>query len=87
MSDAYTQYKETQILTASPAKLLLMLYDGAINAMESALAVMGDKTKYDKVNTHLIKAQDIIGELMSSINFDIKSELPQSLQSLYAYML
>ncbi len=87
MPNPHSQYKETQILTASPGKLLIMLYDAAISSMEQACEMIEDKTQYDKVNQLLIKSQEIIGELLSSLNFDVGGDLPKNLQSLYAYMI
>ena len=87
MPDPYSQYKETQILTASPGKLLLMLYDGAISALEQTLEIIEDKSKYDLVNKNLLKAQEILGELLSSLDFEAGGEFATNLQSLYAYMI
>lgn len=87
MAEAHLQYKETQILTATPGKLLLMLYDGAISAVEKSVAMIEDRTKYDKVNANLIKAQEIVGELLSSLNLEVGGELAKTLQSLYVYVL
>lgn len=87
MSDIHAQYKETQILTASPGKLLLMLYDGAITAMEKALECMDNKSRFDQVNNNLIKSQEIIGELLSSLNFEVGGDFARNMQSLYAYMI
>jgi len=87
MAEAHLQYKETQILTATPGKLLLMLYDGAIGAIEKALELIEDKRKFDKVNNNLIKAQEIVGELLASLNFEAGGDIAKNLQSLYAYMI
>lgn len=87
MAEAHLQYKETQILTATPGKLLLMLYDGAIGAIEKALELIEDKKKFDKVNNNLIKAQEIVGELLASLNFEAGGDIAKNLQSLYAYMI
>lgn len=87
MPEAHSQYKETQILTASPGKLLLMLYDGAITAMENAIQIISDQKQYDKVNSNLLKAQEIIGELLASLDMEVGGEFAKNMQSLYAYMI
>jgi flagellar protein FliS len=84
LPDAHSQYKETQVLTASQGQLIVMLYDGAIKFIKNAAKNMGDKTKYDSVNNDLIRAQDIITELMLSLNFDA-GEISSRLYSLYMY--
>jgi len=87
LMNPYSQYKETQILTAGPGKLLLMLYDAAITSMEQALEFIKDKKKYDIVNRNLVKAQEIIGELLASLDLKVGGEFAKNMQSLYAYMI
>ncbi|MGE5404693.1 MAG: flagellar export chaperone FliS [Candidatus Saccharibacteria bacterium] len=82
-SQAYSQYKTSMIETASPAKLLLMLYDAAIRNLERAKQAIDDKDN-EATHKHLVKAQDIILELMYSLNMDY--EISKSLFSLYEYM-
>ncbi len=85
LKDAHSQYKETQVLTASQGQLIVMLYDGAIKFIKSAVSMIEDKKKYDKVNESLIRAQDIVTELMLSLNFDEGGEMANKLYSLYLY--
>ena len=80
----YNQYKETQITTANQGKLIVMLYDGAIKFLNIALDNM-DPKKYDVVNNNIIKAQDIITELLLSLNMDQGGEISRNLFSLYMY--
>lgn len=80
----YNQYKQTQITTANQGKLIVMLYDGAIKFLNIALDNMSPKT-YDVVNNNIIKAQDIITELLLSLNMDEGGEISQNLFNLYMY--
>jgi flagellar protein FliS len=80
----YNQYKQTQITTANQGKLIVMLYDGAIKFLTIALENMEPK-KYDIVNTNIIKAQDIVTELLLSLNMDEGGEISRNLFSLYMY--
>jgi len=80
----YNQYKTTQITTANQGKLIVMLYDGAIKFLTIALDNMEPK-KYDIVNNNIIKAQDIITELLLSLNMDEGGEISRNLFSLYMY--
>ncbi|PKL19000.1 MAG: flagellar export chaperone FliS [Spirochaetae bacterium HGW-Spirochaetae-5] len=66
-TNPYNQYKQTQITTANQGKLIVMLYDGAIKFLTIALDNMSPKS-YDVVNNNIIKAQDIITELLLSLN-------------------
>lgn len=78
-------YKDTEILTANQGKLIVMLYEGAIRFLRIALENMSHRT-FDVVNTNVIKAQEIITELMLSLNMDQGGEIAQNLLNLYAYM-
>ncbi len=81
----YDAYKETQIKTADSLKLIVMLYDGAIKFLNGALEFLKEK-RYDRVNTNIIKAQDIIAELLLSLDLENGGEIAKNLQSLYLYM-
>ncbi|HRX15250.1 MAG: flagellar export chaperone FliS [Spirochaetes bacterium] len=83
-SNPYDQYKKTQVNTASQGKLIVMLYDGAIKFLTIAAESMEPKT-YDIVNHNIIRAQDIITELISSLNLDSGGEIANNLLSLYLY--
>ncbi|MDZ7835753.1 MAG: flagellar export chaperone FliS [Alkalibacterium sp.] len=85
-SAAAKQYKKNQIETASPKQLIILLYEGAIkNIRLSELAV--EQKDYGKVNTHLIKAQDIVTELMVSLNHQNgENKIASELEVLYDYV-
>jgi len=80
-------YKETQIKTATPGKLILMLYDGAIRQLNQAVEDLEvQDRRYDRISNSLIKAQDIITELMISLDFDRGGEIARNLFALYVFM-
>jgi flagellar protein FliS len=85
-ANGYAQYQQNSILTASPAKLLLMAYDGAIRFSRIA----GEKMKennLDEQNTYINKAIAIVVELVSTLKEDVDPLLCSRLRSLYAYVL
>ncbi|MBN1797803.1 MAG: flagellar export chaperone FliS [Spirochaetales bacterium] len=85
--DPVHSYRETQIKTATPGKLILMLYDGAIKYINLASENIDKKfAAYDKVSSHIIRTQDIVTELMVSLDFEKGGEIARSLFSLYMYM-
>ena len=85
--DPVGSYKETQIKTATPGKLIVMLYDGAVKFINLALEHMNKKhTGYDKVSNYIIKAQDIVTELMVSLDFEKGGQIAKNLFGLYLYM-
>ena len=59
------EYLYRSVMTASPAELLVMLFDACIKNVRLAEMAMEDTPDYDKVNTYLLKAQRIITELIS----------------------
>lgn len=81
----FDAYKDTEIQTADQGKLILMLYDGAIRFLNIAIDNM-DFRKYDIVNHNIIRAQDIITELMLSLNMDEGGEIAKNLFNIYAYL-
>ena len=81
------QYNQVQIQTANKSKLVVMLYQGAIKFMKKALLGMEKKDIEEKGNA-LIKAQDIILELLYALDQEMLSsgnELALNLQRLYLY--
>lgn len=78
-------YQTNQIATASPKKLLIMLYDGAIKNLRLAELSLNEKN-LENVNKYLTKTQDIITEFMATLNFEDGGEVAQNLYRLYEYM-
>ncbi|GAK43491.1 hypothetical protein TCA2_5989 [Paenibacillus sp. TCA20] len=78
------KYQQTKAQTASPAQLIIMLYDGAIRFTQIAVVGIEEKN-LEKSNTHFIKAQAIINELIASLNFNY--ELSHQLLPIYEYLL
>lgn len=83
MQNPYAHYKQTAIQTASPEKLLLMLYDGAIKFGYQAQVALEQKD-IEASNKYLGKIQDIVSELMVTLNMDY--EISKNLFNLYEYM-
>ncbi len=67
-TNAAAAYKDSKILTASPAELTLMLYEGAIKFGNLAIMAI-EKNQLDKANINIIKAERIITELRTTLNF------------------
>ena len=76
-------YKRQQIMTASPAELTLMLYNGAIRFINESIMALenGDMPKCHNAN---IKAQNIVREFM--VTLDMQYEISQSWAALYEYI-
>lgn len=90
-ANPYAEYKRTQIETASPERLILMLYDGAIKFLVQAkIKMSGDKKdpqNIEAINYSLTKAQAIVYELIKSLDMEQGGEIAENLFSLYEFML
>ena len=79
-------YKETRVKTAGRGRIIVMLYDEAIKQLDSAADLLDQQTKQlDKVNNAITKAQDIIAELMVSLDFEQGGDIARNLFRLYLY--
>lgn len=83
-AEAYNQYKKTTVETVSPGRLLIMLYDGLLKNINTAITAINDKD-YNLAHNSMVKAQDIVMEFMSTL--DMNYEISKNLYSLYDYML
>lgn len=83
---SYHRYRAVKIQTASPAQIMLMLYDGAIRFAKIAKKKIEDEDLSGK-GTYIGKVQAIISELMGSLDFSIAPELCTQLEQLYIYMM
>jgi flagellar protein FliS len=90
--NAYSVYNQTKILTASQGQLIIMLYDGALKNLDNAISFMegntGDKVPpeiIEKTGRAIIKAQSIISELSSSLDFEKGGDVAKELFALYTW--
>jgi flagellar protein FliS len=81
---ALNVYKNSKVETASPGKLVLMMYDAALRNMKQAENSIAQKN-ISATNAFLIKAQDIVDELRASLNSEA-GELSQRMGSIYDYV-
>ncbi|MCS7300829.1 MAG: flagellar export chaperone FliS [Fimbriimonadales bacterium] len=83
--NGYERYLETAVETASPARLIVMLYDGAIRFIHEAAYAMRQRD-YETQNAKLLRAQKILAELISSLDFEKGGDIAENLFRLYTYM-
>jgi len=79
------RYLQDSINTASPGKLLLMLYDRLVLDLMQAEEALGGGDR-EQAHEKLTHAQEIIIELHSSLDIEAWSGAP-GLASLYTYLL
>lgn len=78
-------YTEQMVLTASPAKLIELLLDKAINVLEEAKKLIDEKD-YTSANEKIVRAQDIIMELNLALDTEKGGDIAKNLRALYNYM-
>lgn len=82
--DPYQSYRQNQVETADQATLLVMLYNGAIKFLAQGRKAMEDED-LEETNRLLGRVQDILCELMGSLNPDLP-DISGKLFQLYEYM-
>lgn len=82
-NNAYSQYKENSVYTASPEELTLMLYNGLIKFIMLAQKAIEEKD-IPKAHESIIRAEDIVQEFMASLN--MKYSVSQRLMLIYDYV-
>ena len=83
VQNPYAQYQSNKVMTASPAELTLMLYDGAIKFGNVAVAAIEQKD-IQKAHTNIIKVQKIIDYLRQTL--DMKYPVAKDFDNIYAYL-
>lgn len=83
---AYQTYQKNKYETASPHRLTLMLYNGAVQFSTKAKQAIEQNNIAD-TNHYVQRAQNIVYELISSLDTKQGGELARNLKSLYFYII
>ena len=82
-NNGYAAYANSKIMTASPAELTLMLYDGAIKFCN--IAIVGiEKNDIEKAHNNIVKVDRIINEFQ--VTLDHKYEVSKDFDNVYTYL-
>lgn len=86
MNNDVAKYLNQQVLTASPAKLVYMLYDKAISSLREAIAAIeaGEIEQRWKANN---RAMEILQHMWSTLNVEKSGEIGENLNQLLPYMM
>ena len=87
LQNSYSSYKETQIKTASPVDLIILLYDGMLKNLRKGEAGLQDGDRYVDSASHLMKAMAIVTELIGIINPTVSPKLANGLLGSYQHVL
>lgn len=83
-------YRNAAVNTATPGQLVLMLFDGALRNVATALAgfeIESIGPRIEQINNQLLKAQAILRELQSSLDLKAGGEFGRTMWALYDFML
>lgn len=83
LPNAYAQYNNSKVLTASPAELTLMLYEGAIKFCNIAVMAI-EENDVQKAHENIVKVQNIIAYLRQTL--DMKYPVAQDFENIYVYL-
>ena len=84
-SSVRDSYLETEVMTATPQKLQYMLLDGAILAIQKT-KLLWAKDREEEGCESLIRAQQIITELLCGLNREIDSDLAKKVAAIYLFV-
>lgn len=83
-SKGYAAYANNKVTTATPADLVLMLYEGAIKFCNIAIMAIENKD-IEKAHTNIMKVERIIQEFQ--ISLDYKYDTAKDFNEVYSYLL
>ena len=91
-SNAISTYKETKVKTASQGQLIIMLYDGAIKHLDKGLELLSSNREgkvnpgnIEMISNSILKAEEIITELIVSLDFEQGGDIATNLFALYTW--
>ena len=84
VQNPYEEYQRNKILTASPAEITLMLYEGAIKFCNIAIIAI-EQNDIEKAHTNIMKTQRIIEEFRNTL--DRKYQVAEEFDKIYVYVL
>lgn len=83
LQNAYNTYQKNKILTATPAELTLMLYEGAIKFCN--IAIMGiEQGDVPKAHNNIRRVQSIIDEFRATLNHNYP--VAKDFENVYVYL-
>lgn len=83
LPNAYAQYNNSKVLTASPAELTMMLYDGAIKFCNIAIVAIEHKD-IEKAHINITKTERIIDYFRQTL--DMKYPVAEDFDRVYTYL-
>ena len=83
LNTGYAAYANNKVMTASPAELTLMLYDGAIKFCNIAIRAI-EEGDVEKAHNNIVKVENIIDEFRATLNH--KYVVAEDFENVYFYL-
>ena len=83
LNTGYAAYANNKVMTASPAELTLMLYDGAIKFCNIAIHAI-EEGDVEKAHNNIVKVENIIDEFRATLNH--KYVVAEDFENVYVYL-
>jgi flagellar protein FliS len=80
----YQQYRATKVETAGSVDLVVMLYQGAVRFIRLAIEAI-ERNDGEAAHKNLVRAQDIVVELLGSLNREAGGQIADQLAGIYDY--
>ena len=84
LPNPYQQYRATKVQTAGSVDLVVMLYQGAVRFIRMGIEAI-EREDSGATHTNLVRAQDIIVELLGSLNREAGGQIADQLAGVYDY--
>ncbi len=84
-TSAREEYLTTEVMTATPQKLQLMLIDAAIRSAERGKKYLQDDDN-EKACEEILHAQEIVGEMLGGLNEEVAPDLVKKVASVYLFV-
>lgn len=83
LNNGYAAYANSKIMTASPAELTLMLYEGAIKFCNIAIRAV-EEQDIQKAHNNIVKVENILSEFQATLNH--KYPVAKDFDEVYKYL-
>ena len=83
LNTGYAAYANNKVMTASPAEVTLMLYDGAIKFCNIAIRAI-EEGDVEKAHNNIVKVENIIDEFRATLNH--KYPVAEDFENVYVYL-
>lgn len=79
------QYQKNSVETSTPERILILLYDGAINFLNKAKIAI-EENNLEDMHNNIMRCEEIILEFMNTLDMDAGGDMAKNLYNLYDFL-